>query len=79
MFELDRLLSFELTVGASFASEESKTWPVSDEASEFVKDSVVIGKLSSTYGTGWVSISEEFHRLGITTVLRQVSADQSGY
>ena len=36
-----------------FASEESKTWPASAEAVEFVKETIVIGMLASPYGTGW--------------------------
>jgi membrane dipeptidase len=35
------------------ASEESKTWPASDKAAQFVKDTIVIGMLASPYGAGW--------------------------
>ena len=38
---------------ASHASLDSKTWPASDEAQQFVKDTVVIGFLASPYGAGW--------------------------
>ena len=44
--------------GASFASEESKTWPASDEAKQFVQDTIVIGMLASPYGTGWTDYSQ---------------------
>jgi membrane dipeptidase len=39
--------------GPVFASDNSKTWPASDEAKQFVKDTIVIGMLASPYGTGW--------------------------
>ncbi|WP_217358923.1 hypothetical protein [Ruegeria sp. HKCCA5491] len=35
------------------ASEESKTWDASDEAKQFVQDTIVLGMLASPYGTGW--------------------------
>ncbi len=44
--------------GAAFASEESKTWPSSPEAAQFVKDTIVIGMLASPYGTGWTEYSQ---------------------
>ena len=37
----------------SFASLAAKTWPASDKAKKFVKDTIVIGMLASPYGTGW--------------------------
>lgn len=37
----------------AFASLAAKTWPASDEAKQFVKDTIVIGMLASPYGTGW--------------------------
>ena len=40
-------------VSASHASLAAKKWPASDEAKQFVKDTVVIGMLASPYGTGW--------------------------
>ena len=40
------------------ASEESKTWPASQEAAKFVKDTVVIGMLASPYGTGWTEYGQ---------------------
>ncbi len=36
------------------AGEESKTWPASDKAKQFVKDSIVIGFFASPYGAGWL-------------------------
>ncbi|PSL21264.1 dipeptidase [Shimia abyssi] len=44
--------------GAVMASEESKTWPASDEARQFVQDTIVIGMLASPYGTGWTEYSQ---------------------
>ena len=37
----------------SAASVESKTWPASDEAKQFVKDTIVIGFFASPWGAGW--------------------------
>ena len=37
----------------AFASLGAKTWPASDEAKQFVKETIVIGMLASPYGTGW--------------------------
>lgn len=43
-----------LAISASaFASLEAKSWPASDKAKQFVKDTIVIGMLASPYGTGW--------------------------
>ncbi|MEM7461485.1 MAG: membrane dipeptidase [Pseudomonadota bacterium] len=42
-----------LNASAVTASEESKTWPASDKAKQFVKDTIVLGMLASPYGTGW--------------------------
>ena len=35
------------------ASLVAKKWPASDEAKQFVKDTIVIGFLASPYGAGW--------------------------
>ncbi|MEP3297459.1 MAG: membrane dipeptidase [Pseudoruegeria sp.] len=43
---------------AAMASEESKTWPASEEAVQFVKDTLVIGMLASPYGTGWTDYDQ---------------------
>jgi membrane dipeptidase len=37
----------------SHAGEESKTWPASAEAIQFVADTIVIGFLASPWGAGW--------------------------
>jgi hypothetical protein len=37
----------------AFASLAAKTWPASDKAKQFVKDTIVIGMMASPYGTGW--------------------------
>jgi membrane dipeptidase len=42
-----------LLAGSAQASLDAKTWPASDKARQFVKDTVVIGMLASPYGTGW--------------------------
>ncbi len=42
-----------LLVGHTHASLDAKSWPASDKAEQFVKDTVVIGMLASPYGTGW--------------------------
>lgn len=42
------------------ASEEGKTWPASNKAKTFVKDTIVIGLLASPWGTGWTK-DEHFH------------------
>ena len=47
------VLTLMFAFGTGFASEESKTWPASDKAVQFVKDSLVIGMLASPYGAGW--------------------------
>jgi membrane dipeptidase len=44
--------------GSLFASMESKTWSASDEARQFVKDTIVIGMLASPYGTGWTEYKQ---------------------
>ena len=52
-------LSFR-RAGASHASVESKTWEASEEAKQFVKETIVIGMLASPYGTGWTDY-EQLH------------------
>ena len=47
-----------LTVSTSHASVESKTWEASEEAKQFVKDTIVIGMLASPYGTGWTKYKQ---------------------
>ncbi|MCP4258167.1 MAG: dipeptidase [Planctomycetes bacterium] len=42
-----------MLTGVCQASIESKTWPASDKAKQFVKDTVVIGFFACPYGTGW--------------------------
>ena len=42
-----------LNISISFASEESKTWPASDKAKQFVEDTIVIGFFASPWGAGW--------------------------
>ncbi|MBW1864410.1 MAG: membrane dipeptidase, partial [Deltaproteobacteria bacterium] len=47
------ILAVFFLTSVSLASEESKTWPASDKAKQFVKDTVVIGFFASPYGAGW--------------------------
>ncbi len=42
-----------LFTASTHASLNAKTWPASDRAKQFVKDTIVIGMLASPYGTGW--------------------------
>lgn len=46
-------MTLALSSSAVLASLAAKHWPASDEAEQFVKDTVVIGMLASPYGTGW--------------------------
>ena len=43
-----------LVAGLCHAGEESKTWPASEKAKQFVKDNIVIGFFASPYGAGWL-------------------------
>jgi len=49
---------------SAFASLASKTWPASDKAKQFVKDTIVIGMMASPYGTGWTKNEQllEYYR-----------------
>jgi membrane dipeptidase len=51
---LKTLAACGLMMVPSIAGEESKTWPASDKAKAFVKDSIVIGFFASPYGAGWL-------------------------
>jgi len=53
-------LAVFLLTNISHASLESKTWPASDKAKQFVKDTVVIGFFASPYGIGWTK-QEHLH------------------
>lgn len=48
------ILALLMLAGAVQAAEESKTWPASDKAQAFVKDSIVIGFFASPKGAGWL-------------------------
>jgi len=55
------LLAIVVSAGlatASIASDESKTWDASDEAKQFVKETIVLGMLASPYGTGWTDYDQ---------------------
>ena len=49
-----------LLVGTLNASMESKTWPASEKAKKFVKDTIVIGFFASPHGIGWTK-DEHLH------------------
>lgn len=51
---------FVISTTPALASEESKTWDASDEAKQFVQDTIVLGMLASPYGTGWTEY-EQLH------------------
>ena len=58
-----RILAFAAVVSAvcstvALASVESKTWPASEEARQFINDTIVIGMLASPYGTGWTEYKQ---------------------
>lgn len=59
-----RILSLALAITAlgstARAGEESKTWPASDKAKQFVQDTIVIGFFASPWGTGWTK-DEHLH------------------
>ena len=42
------------------AGEESKTWPASEKAKKFVKETIVIDMFASPHGTGWTE-DAHFH------------------
>ncbi len=56
------LVAFATTLlaGTLNASIESKTWPASEKAKKFVKDTIVIGFFASPYGIGWTK-DEHLH------------------
>jgi membrane dipeptidase len=49
-----------IACGSLFAGEESKTWPASEKAKKFVKDTIVIDMFASPHGTGWTK-DAHFH------------------
>ena len=46
-------MALAVSSSPAFASLAAKHWPASDEAKQFVKDTVVIGMLACPYVTGW--------------------------
>ena len=66
------IMAVILMTGVCQASIESKTWPASEKAKQFVKDTIVIGFLASPYGAGWtknkqlLDYFEESRNAGIT-------------
>ena len=61
-----------LVAFSAHASLDSKVWLASDEAKQFVKDTIVLGFLASPYGAGWtenkqlLDYFEESRQAGIT-------------
>ena len=47
-------------VSTSYASVESKTWPASDKAKQFIRDNIVMDMFPSPYGVGWTE-PEQLH------------------
>lgn len=58
--QLISIAMIALISGTAVASVESKTWPASDEAKQFVKDTIVIDMFASPHGTGWTE-DKHFH------------------
>jgi membrane dipeptidase len=56
--KLPLFLVLLMSFSSSYASVESKTWPASEKAKQFVKDTIVIGMLASPYGTGWTDYKQ---------------------
>jgi len=52
------ILVLLMSISTGNASVESKTWEASDDARQFVKDTIVIGMLASPYGTGWTDYKQ---------------------
>jgi len=50
---LSVLALMTVSIGGAQADVNSKTWPASDAAVQFVRDTIVIGMLANPYGTGW--------------------------
>ena len=50
-------LALLVVMPTAMAGEEGKTWPTSDKAKKFVKDTIVIGFFASPWGTGWTKDS----------------------
>jgi membrane dipeptidase len=56
------------------ASDNSKTWPASDKAKQFIRDTIVMDMFASPYGVGWTKPEQlhdylnRAHEAGITGV-----------
>ncbi len=50
---LAAVMALTMMVGICQASNESKTWPASDKAKQFVKDTIVLEFFAPPKGTGW--------------------------
>jgi membrane dipeptidase len=51
-------IALMLSSATCLASVESKTWEASEEAKQFVQDTIVLGMLASPYGTGWTDYQQ---------------------
>lgn len=58
--KLSLISAFAIVLMALTPSYESKTWPASQEAKDFVKENIVIDFYASPYGVGW-NKSEHLH------------------
>ena len=56
--KLPLFLVLLMSFSTGYASVESKTWEASEEAKQFVRDTIVIGMLASPYGTGWTEYKQ---------------------
>ena len=54
------LVASLLSSHAVQASDNSKTWPASDKATQFIRDNIVMDMFASPYGVGW-SKPEQLH------------------
>lgn len=56
--KLPLFLVLLVSFSTGYASVESKNWEASEEAKQFVRDTIVIGMLASPYGTGWTEYKQ---------------------
>ena len=53
-------LTFSLAASSAMASDNSKTWPASNKAKNFIKENIVLDFFASPYGVGWTK-PEQLH------------------
>ncbi|MCP4935684.1 MAG: dipeptidase, partial [bacterium] len=52
------LLMSGFTITGVYADDKSKTWPASEKAKQFIKDTIVLGFMAPPYGTGWTKYKQ---------------------